>query len=267
MLHRMLLPLLLFGCASIQDAHVATPVDEQGNLAKDARTRSGLVISGEELSDYASSNFGLVEITIENRSSEWLRLSRIALYFGGPEQNAAVYLPTGSEISAWYSATLQRNDIRASNSASVLEALFLLGETAAVIGAVSGKPAVSAAGGATALGALTISAVDAQAERVSSVEHVEALPSTHLLALPFSVPPGLFTKRWVLLNTRDTGTPCLRQVLLDYDVQSGGLALGAGQRSSRERVLLKFRYAGDRSSWQARVCLPAPPPGGWGYHP
>jgi hypothetical protein len=93
------------------------------------------------------------------------------------------------------------------------------------------------------------------------------VPSTHLLALPFSVPPGLFTKRWLLLNTRGARTPCIRQVLLDYDVQRGGLASGAAQVGSRERVLLKFRYAGDRSSWQAPVCLPPPPPGGWGYQP
>src|SRR5262245_9114965 len=121
MLHRLWLPLLLLGCASVQDAHVATPVDEQGQLADQARTRSGLIISGEERGEYASSNFGLIEITLENRSSEWLRLSRIALDFGSPEQNAGVYLPVGAEISAWYRATLQRNDIRATNSALVLE--------------------------------------------------------------------------------------------------------------------------------------------------
>jgi hypothetical protein len=41
------------------DGHVATPVDEQGQLAEEPHTRSGLVVSGEELRDYASSNFGM----------------------------------------------------------------------------------------------------------------------------------------------------------------------------------------------------------------
>ena len=264
------------GCASIQDSYVATPVDEQGNLAEHHRTTSGLVISGQELAAYASPHFGMVEVTLENHSSEWLHISRLALDFVSPEKNAGVALTAGSDLTARYNATVQRNDIRATNSAAALEGLLLVGETAAMVGAASGKRPIAAAGAATALGALTIDRANAYGDQIASVERVRDLPSSHLLALPIAVPPGLFSKRWVLLNTSDARTPCIRKMLLDYDVQVGDVGAGDAQAGNaparavsnkgRERVLLEFRAGGDRSEWQSSVCMPRKFAGPGGYH-
>jgi hypothetical protein len=287
MLHRLvcILATTAVSCASIQDRYLATPIDERGQPSGQHRTRAGLVISGQELTAYSSLHFGMVQITLENRSSDWLHISRLALDFGGPEENAGVALPAGSDIHAWYNATIERNDIRETNAASVLAGLMLVGEVTAVVGAASGQREVAAAGAATALGALVVGTADAWGQQVANAEQVRSLPGAHLLALPVAVPPGLFAKRWVLLNTRDSRTPCVQAILLDYDVRVGGTQLegiqsghvqlaGAGTASpqraaqmSRERVLLRFREPSNGSEWQRQACYVARP-GGWvdGYH-
>jgi len=179
--------------------------------------------------------------------------------FGSSERNAGVALPAGSDITAWYGATVQRNDIRETNSAAVLAGLVLVGETVALAGAASGKRSVAGAGAATALGALAVGTAAGYGDQPASVERVRDLPTSHLLALPIAVPPGLFSKRWVLLDTHDSRTPCIRTMLLDYDVQVGDVRSGStqaanAQSKSRERVLLAFRTELDSSEWQQSAC-------------
>jgi hypothetical protein len=218
------------GCASIQSDYLATPVDASGRLSTRARTFSGLVVSGEEVSRYASRHFGLIEITFENRSEDWVHIQRLGIDFGETVGNSNVTLPEGPDLDAWYRATLQRNDIEDTNAAAALGGLLLLGETVAVVGSVSHQHEAVAAGGALALAATTVATAQAYDADIQSVERVRPLPSTHLLAVPFGVPPGLFAKKWVLLNTRGSTTPCVRRMLIDYDVAGVG----------RERVLLQF---------------------------
>jgi hypothetical protein len=90
------------------------------------------------------------------------------------------------------------------------------------------------------LAALAGTQIDADIQRVQS-----PYPSEHLLTAPFSIPPRLFTKRWIALNTKGTeGTACVRAMLVDYETDRG----------QRERVWLKFRRPGTRSDWQREFC-------------
>jgi hypothetical protein len=219
----------VMACAGIESKYPASPVDAQGRLTGTRTTSSGLAISGEELRSYASDYFGL------------------ALNFGHPARNASVTIPHGADLDAWYVATLQRNDIRDTNHATALGVLFALGETIAIAGAVTEERQVAAAGSAVALGATTAALVDGQDRRVQSAESVRVVPESHLLAVPFAVAPGLFKKKWVLLQTQSRSSPCISSMLIDYDVQERG----------RERALVPFRSELDSSAWQHRVCRPA----------
>jgi hypothetical protein len=232
------------GCASIGSQYAATPVDAEGRLMAARTMPSGLAISGEELRAYASAYFGMVEITFENKTAEWVHIDRVSLDFGGGAKNEAVVLPDGPDLDAWYEATLQRNDIRETNAATALGALFAVGQAALVVGALSGKREVAAAGGALALGTATAALVDGQDRRVQRAQGVRVTPRSHLLNVPFAVPPGLFTKKWVLLQTRSRAAPCINTMLIDYDTRERG----------RERALLTFRTAFERSEWQRGTC-------------
>lgn len=208
------------------------------------RMPSGLALSSEELRTYASAYFGMVEITFENKTAEWIHIDRVSLDFGGGAKSDAVVLPDGADLDAWYEATQQRNDIRDTNAATALGALFAVGQAAAVVGALSGEREVAAAGGALALGTATAALIDAQDRRVQRAEGVRLLPQSHLSSVPFAVPPGLFTKKWVLLQTRSRAAPCINTMLLDYDTRERG----------RERALLTFRTDFDSSEWQRSSC-------------
>ncbi len=235
--------LSLSACASIRNSYVGTPLDAQGQLVDSTRNASGLVISGEELTAYASEHFGLLEVTLENRSSAWVRIERLTLDFGDSVRGG-VSLPEEPDVSAWYRATLQRNEVRDTNQAAALGALMLLGAAVAVAGHATDEPVANAAGRLAMAGgatALVAKGVDATIERA---KRGDVYPETHLLAVPFGVPPGLFSKRWVLINTLGGNTPCVRGMILDYDVEGRG----------RERVLLRFRRRGDRSEWQRGKC-------------
>jgi hypothetical protein len=230
-------------CATVQDRYVATPLDERGAPAVRHEAVSSLVISGEELTSYGSEYFGMLQLTFENPTDDWVRIEKLTLDFGDDARNRIVSLPHGPEINAWLGATLQRNVIRDTNEALALGALLAIGTTVASIGAASGQSAVASAGGAVALGTAAGLTVDAVLDQVQVAEDVKPYPDSHLLALPLAIPPGLFSKRWVLVNTRKGG-PCIRSIRLDYEVEGKGL----------ERVLLHFRRPGARSEWQRSSC-------------
>lgn len=238
--------LLLLGataCASVQSRYIATPVDASGNRTGATTTASGLVVSGEELRAYSSQHFGLVEITFENFTSEWVHVERLALDFGGAEANDGVLLPVGADLEAWHQATVQRNDIRDTNEATALGALLALGMLVAVAADAGKSDDLAAVGGAVALGAATAEVIRDHDARVERAESPRLLPASHLLAVPFAIPPGLFAKKWVLLNTRNAATPCITSMRIDYDVERGN-----------ERVLLTFRSKLDALKWQKYAC-------------
>jgi hypothetical protein len=248
-LRRALVALSVLGataCASVQSQYTAIPLDVGGQLTGFRQTSSGLVISGEELGLYSSEHFGLIELTFENPSSQWLHIDRLALDFGSSARNDGVFLPRGADLEAWHAATVQRNEIRGSNEATALGVLLALGSVVAVAAHAGGGDELSAVGGALALGAASSAVASEQAARVDAAEQVPILPQAHLLATPFAVPPGLFTKKWVLLNTRSHETPCIVSMRIDYEVEHGP-----------ERVLLVFRRRDGSSEWQRRECTRA----------
>lgn len=212
-------------------------------MARAPITRSGLLVSGEELASYSSRHFGLIEVTFENFTNEWLHVDQLALDFGGAERNAGVFLPEGADLIAWHDATVNRNDIRDTNAATALGALLALGTIVTLAGRASGHREAAAAGGVVALGAATTAAIGDVGARIDRAGRVRLLPETHLLAVPFAIPPGLFAKRWVLLNTRSSATPCIASMLIDYHVEPGD-----------ERVRLPLRRGAALSEWQPEAC-------------
>jgi len=241
-----LLGACLWSCASIQNGYLARPLDERGQLSSQRQTPSGLVISGEERAIYASRNFGFVEVTLENTSADWVRVQELQLDFGDAVRDEGVFMPGGDDVNAWYFATVQRNDIRDTNEAHALAALLLIGSAVGKVAAASDEPALAGAGTALALGASTAALAGAVDSDVQAAEQVQPLPGAHLLRVPFAVPPGLFAKKWVLLNTRPD-VPCITAMRISMVLEGG----------EREQVLLPFRRPGHRSrgsAWQAYAC-------------
>jgi hypothetical protein len=64
--------------------------------------------------------------------------------------------------------------------------------------------------------------------------------------VPFSVPPGLFARRFLVLDTsRAANLPCLRQLFLQVQFEDG----------SKERAWLPLRGGQDgQTDWQRSAC-------------
>ena len=226
------------GCATVASGPYGVSVDQPKptTAATAATTQSGspLRISAGELTDLASSYFGVVEVTFENRSPVWIQIDSATLDFGTPAKNRSVAIPQGADIEGWERAVLQRSSVSASGDLAARE---LMGLARPNVWNPAGDPRASTVGALVAL--------DNQksCEPAGASDDGERFPSTHLMALPFRIPPGLFAKRWVLLYTADRPLGgCIDSVTLDYRTSAG----------SGDRVLLHFKNA--PSEWQRASC-------------
>jgi hypothetical protein len=236
-----LFSLWLAGCATIEDAHPARPISPDGRLSKNRATASGLVVSGEELEELSSPYFGVLAFTFENPTSEWVRIENVILDFGSQARNDSIVLPWGEEISSWEQATSQRNAIRHANTTTLLSVLMVGG-----MAARAGGRSTGAVGGLVSIAAVSGFWAKSLADKTSAV----TFPPAHLFATPFSVPPGLFSKKWVLLNgPRSPEVGCIQSVVLEYDTSRG-----------RERVHLQFRPSPPVEDSRASSQVPLPPP-------
>ncbi len=231
------------GCATIHNEQPAYPIDEQGRVSTQQVTRSGLRISGEELTDLSSPSFGVLELTFENDSADWRRIKRVSLDFAGQGNNQFVRIPWGDDIRAWYDATLQRNQINARNRDTALGVVAIAGM---VVATTSRSQPAKAVGGLAALSSVAAMQAEHTRDTVDAAEHVALFPDSHLLAGPFAVPPNLFAKKWVLLNTPGgKEVPCIDHLILTYEFEDLPL----------ERVSLHYK---SQSEWQAWACVKKP---------
>jgi hypothetical protein len=239
---------LLPGCASVRNSYLGTPADPATGkwAAQGSKTAAGLIVSVEEKEHLASEYFGVVDVAFENTTDKWIKVKGVALKFG-PEYDPHITIPVGEELKSWATATQQRLLIERHNRSMALAAVAIAGMTTA---AVSNNRAVSTIGGTVAAGSLAWLAVDSMNQEVEGTEQ-PATPQnasyfeSHLLSVPFSIPPGLFAKRWVTINTAGgEEVPCVRGVILDYELEGG----------RKERVYLPFRQGAMQSDWQEKAC-------------
>ena len=249
-----LFPLGLSSCASVASGPYGTPLDTAGKPSAAEAQAAKLKVSAREIPEMSSRYFGEIEFTLENPTAEWVRVDKVALDFGGPKINQSVYFPWGSQLDNWLEATRQRNAVQEENVAMTLA---VLGLGAGMVAGAAGGPGsgVRMAGGLVSMAALAGAAAVATSESSASTPPTEGpvFFGRHLFAFPIEVPPGLFVKRFVVVNTPDDpGLGCLSRLVIRYDLAD----------KTTHLVAVDFR-TGDasrgRSLWQSNVC----PHGEW----
>jgi len=138
---------------------------------------------------------------------------------------------------------------RKSSDQEIYLEVFLGLSCARSVGTAGEEPAARAAGGFATLAAMTALTATVMESRAESTEGSPIFEGSHLLAVPFDVPPGLFVKRWLVVNTpADPTLGCLTNLVLTYELAD----------KSSHRVALSFRNTNAPSEWQANVCAPEP---------
>jgi hypothetical protein len=239
----------LSGCMTVNSGDYGVALDDSGHPRNPTAIGEPMKISAGELGPLSSLYFGVVEVTFENTSPAWIQIDHIDLDFGTADKNKSVFVPWGDDIETWKRAAFHRPVMLTFNDQRLL-GWPPIGEP--VVGAAAGGRMARAPGGTVALEALP--GLDAE-EPETAVETTRApprFPSTHLLSLPLRIPPGLFARRWLLLNTaaRPPGG-CIDSFILSYETAD----------HVRGHVLLKFRATRGLNSpdwqpsqWQIRSC-------------
>jgi hypothetical protein len=226
---------LCAACATVRSGPYATPVDPAGQPLKGNRTAAGLLISGAEDPAYSSPNFGFIVLTFQNDTDDWVRVERVHVQFGGGVKEAAIAIPAGEQLQSWAEAALQLRAIRNANAALILGALSVAGSTVAL---AANDHSTRVAGAAIS------AAAEAGLVAGEAVAATEAFPPAHLLSVPFIIPPHLFAKRWIVLQTPTSpGTPCVDAMLINYEMA----------RAQREQVWVRF-FGDSNSEWQLHAC-------------
>ncbi len=230
------------GCAEIASGPHGTSVDALGRPYLEAAKAAPLKVSAGEIISMSSQYFGEIEFTFENPSGKWIRVEQVALDFGSEQNNQAVYFPWGTQLKSWADATSQRNAIKNANDATALAVLGLGGALVSA-SAPRGARGLRALGGMASLVAVTTmlaANVEAEAGAADGEPH---FGEGHLFGGPFDVPPGLFVKRWLVINTPDQpALKCLTSVTMTYALAD----------KASHRVVLPFRSPS--SLWQQNVC-------------
>jgi hypothetical protein len=225
-------------CASVHSGAYGVPVDAANRPTGERETAAGLKISADELTRWSSPQFGMIEVTFENNSTEWIELRDLAIALP-PEMRSGTEILASHRIASFREAALRDQAIQQQNLAVALGILTLGGIVVAET--TDGVPqALGATAAVTGLGGLVVASESAEADRA---QHIQPFPASHLLSGPFSVGPGLHTKKWIVLQTNPGVTrACVDRLRLQYRVQP----------DREERVWLSFRDVG--SAWQRELC-------------
>jgi hypothetical protein len=229
-----MLACLAGGCATWGSGPYGVPVDA-ANRPRATAAPPPLLVSASEAASYSTAYLGLVEVTFENHTPVWKQVDRVTLDFGSPAQNKSVTIPSGDDIDAWARAITIRTSLQGISPVTAIEALGF--RPVNRLGAWMDQHSRPAAA-RDAAGVLTN--VDSQA---SAAPTPPSYPDQHLLTTPFRIPPGLFTKRWILLSTSDNPPAgCIDSMVLSYETSDHATG----------RVLLSFKVRG--TDWQGPAC-------------
>ncbi|MGK5092534.1 hypothetical protein WDW89_11045 [Deltaproteobacteria bacterium TL4] len=232
---QLLIILINYGCAKIHSGNIATPVRSESNVPSQ-QGAMGLIVSGEENNNLSSPYFGVIDFTFENTSQGWIKLSQVKVYFENDTINENVQFTSGKELKVWMESTQKKVVMDLHNKQVAYGSIAGVGLGLAATG---DDPQTRNMGLAMYLGTFAALAVDSFQDQASGLEQTKVFPQTHLFAKDFMIPPGLFIKKWVVLNSKNhSKTGYIHTLYLEYETSSG------------ERATLKLEFRNGSSEWQ-----------------
>lgn len=218
---------------------VFTPLDEK---------KADLLLSAEERDDTSSKQFGVVDVTLENRTDDFITIDVVDLHFEEAAESGTT-IPLGAELAAWIEGSSNELALNAVNRGWARALLAGAGAVTVIAGAAANKPAVVDAGGAAIATAETMANIE-QLEQINpAVEQAGLFPHRHLLAGPITIAPGQFVRRWLVVFTKDPDqTPFVERFFISANVAVGQSPPGMRRYALPFRELLK-----STSHWQRRA--------------
>ena len=188
MILTLLAALFLVACAS---THPGTSGQSQAPQPK-----IPLKLSAQNIDEEESDAFQLIEVTLENTSDRWVKISKVQYLIQDPD-TSKLSVVLGQDLSDWAQASANKRKVEMHNRQMVQAGLVGLG---AVAMASSGKNSdMGVAGALMTTGTYGWVLSDAIRADLRNAEGVKQVPANHLYH-PASVPGKMFLRRWILLN-------------------------------------------------------------------
>lgn len=199
-------------------------------LAKD------IEMNAEFIGSYCTEYFGLVSVEFSNNTGNWVKIKSIKTSFGNSIIDDNVSVVTGENLKSWDSAIYNklRNDAFYSQ--------LLLGSIA-ILGATSNNKSGKKLG----LGAVSALSISELSKRKDRINLGEVVPSSHLFAGAFTVPPGMSVSKWILFGTESNKTtPYINNLFINASLNNG--------KKLQADINLRGEMGGDGGcSWQSRI--------------
>jgi len=183
------------GCASYQSGNYADIVS--------GTHPSSTPITGNLDSALTTEHFALINFSFGNMTKEWLRVKKVRLDFRDENLNKKVNVVVGQDLVTWAEAINYKRAIDQWNKQIILGTIALAGNIVANIDKNSPLGHVGATTDAFASGMLAGNII---VDTINDLERAKLFPQTHLYQ-PFSVPAGLYTNRWILLQIKKEDIP------------------------------------------------------------
>lgn len=212
--------LFLVSCAYKHSGGYAKVINKSGEVIQvGKKTNLGLIISCSENMRLSSKYFGMIDFTFENKTQDWIHIKNIKIDFGKKIINENVKIISGKDISRWYAAIERRIAIKDYNKQMVESVLLGVGVG---LSQFSRDINVQRAGGLIGLMAGTSLLINEFNQNLDKLEKSKIFPKNHLLVEDVVIPPGLFVKKWLLLNSKNhEETSIIDKIFLEYETENG----------------------------------------------
>lgn len=176
-----------------------------------------IVISAQTIGDPQDEPFQLIEVTLENLSDEWVRVSRSEVVIKDPA-TSKLSVVMGSDLKDWAQAMQMRLQKDEYNRQLLQIGLSAAGTAIALSGAKNDNKAAIVGGAALIIGTSAWAVSDVIVQSYSAAQQSEKVPENHLYR-PFAIPGKMFQRKWVLMNKPSNGV--IRTLVLEVDTVSG----------------------------------------------
>lgn len=198
---------LLFSCASYQPGKYADIVS--GDHPADTP------ITAEVDKQLTTENYTFINFSFGNLGDDWRRVKSVRIDFNNKDLNKKASLIVGDDLQTWSSAIQHKLAIDRYNRDVFWGSIALVGATAAIASGRSGNSSGMAAGSLAYTTSLGIMGANSFIDQISDLERASLFPATHLYQ-PFSIPAGLYSNRWVLLQIKKEDMPRIIYFNVEY---------------------------------------------------
>ena len=183
---------ILTSCASYQTGNFA--------YRESGKHPAAFPITAEVDKALASDNFIVINFTFGNLSNSWKRVKKVRLKFKDKKENENIKITVGNDLTAWREGINHKVAIDKYNRDVLLGSLAMAG---AAIASTSNKSSNIKAGLILTSASISVGATNELIDKIDGLHRGAIVPQTHLYN-PFSVPPKLYIKRWVVLEVPPT---------------------------------------------------------------